>query len=419
VAQGAQAHLDMTDGAARTAAGRIELHMMMTVLLAAAAAAAAGPTDSTCNLAGVWDININKPRDAPIWLTITQATGATDLSLAWAGHHASGKMTASHQMSFNHDVGMASASPLKSANGTTAPDCTLLTFAGAGGARWCRMPFCGPLPPAPPPAPPSPPAPPDPETQMPNYVVSGAAAAGAVYPNGQPANYFLNHTGSSGWVIHLSGGGWRFLKNTSNLHAAITPPPLLSDGLHVGADGHCYGKCDGILSDDATINPLFHSYNKVWVPISGTSFTGDNTADTPYPIRGKRIQEAVIADLQTKFGMSAASDVILTGGSSGGLAVYLTCDRVAALIAARNRTTRYTCLADAGYFLDHSDRLGQPSTSPSFEESFWAWNSSGGTNQDCIAHYTPLGTPERCIFAQYVFPFIKSSIFIMQNLYDS
>eukprot|EP01049_Picozoa_sp_SAG25_P025290 SAG25_NODE_11915_length_292_cov_0.803109_1_plen_42_part_01 len=42
----------MTDGAARTAAGRIELHMMMTVLLAAAAAAAAGPTDSTCNLAG-------------------------------------------------------------------------------------------------------------------------------------------------------------------------------------------------------------------------------------------------------------------------------------------------------------------------------------------------------------------------------
>ena len=68
---------------------------------------------------------------------------------------------------------------------------------------------------------------------------------------------------------------------------------------------------------------------------------------------------------------------------------------------------------------DHSDMQGKPSTSPRFTESFHAWNSSGGTNQACIKHYTALGTPEKCIFAQYVFPFIKSSIFIFQNLYDS
>lgn len=68
---------------------------------------------------------------------------------------------------------------------------------------------------------------------------------------------------------------------------------------------------------------------------------------------------------------------------------------------------------------DHPDINGQPSTSPKFIESFHAWNSSGGTNQACIEHYTRLGTPEKCIFAQYVFPFIKSSIFIFQNLYDS
>ena len=39
--------------------------------------------------------------------------------------------------------------------------------------------------------------------------------------------------------------------------------------------------------------------------------------------------------------------------------------------------------------------------------------------QACIAHYTPLGTPELCIFAQYVLPFITSRFFVMQNLYDS
>ena len=42
---------------------------------------------------------------------------------------------------------------------------------------------------------------------------------------------------------------------------------------------------------------------------------------------------------------------------------------------------------------------GKPSQSPNFEESFHAWNSSGGTNQACIEHYTPLGTPEKCICA--------------------
>ena len=46
---------------------------------------------------------------------------------------------------------------------------------------------------------------------MPHFIVLGAAAIGAVYPSGKPADYFLNYTGSSGWVIHLSGGGWHLL----------------------------------------------------------------------------------------------------------------------------------------------------------------------------------------------------------------
>lgn len=259
---------------------------------------------------------------------------------------------------------------------------------------------------------------PNPETVMPNVVVPGAAEAGAVYPDNTPANYFINHTGSSGWIIHLSGGGWRFL--TPSTPDGFTSSGMTSDGsTRATAEGHCYGKCDGILSDDPAQNPLFHTWNKVWIPISGTSFTGDRSSDKPYPVRGKRIQEAVIRDLQKRYGMAAATEVILTGGSSGGLATYLTCDRVGGLVAATNASTRYTCLADAGFFLDHPDIKGQPSTSPQFRESFVAWNSSGGTNQACVEHYTKQGTPEKCIFAEYVFPFIKSDIFIMQNLYDS
>lgn len=46
--------------------------------------------------------------------------------------------------------------------------------------------------------------------------------------------------------------------------------------------------------------------SQVWVPITGTSFTGDRTSDKPYPVRGKRFQEAVIKDLQTRFDMVRA-----------------------------------------------------------------------------------------------------------------
>ena len=69
---------------------------------------------------------------------------------------------------------------------------------------------------------------------------------------------------------------------------------------------------------------------------------------------------------------------IYISGSSGGLATYLNCDRVAAMLSP---STRFACLADAGYFLDHTARDGTPTTSPQFKESFYAWNSSAGTNQ--------------------------------------
>ena len=104
---------------------------------------------------------------------------------------------------------------------------------------------------------------------------------------------------------------------------------------------------------------------------------------------GKRVQTAVIQHLLQAFDMASATNIILTGGSSGGLATYLTCDRVGeqvtrchvrivvwacvlatcflirvrSQIKAKNPTARYTCLADAGYFLHHDDINGQNKTS--------------------------------------------------------
>jgi len=158
----------------------------------------------------------------------------------------------------------------------------------------------------------------------------------------------------------------------------------------------------------------------VWIPISGTSFTGDvwNKTSAGY-VRGKRIQEAVVQDLLDNYGMKGATNVILTGGSSGGLATYLTCDRVGEQVKAANASTRYTCLADAGYFLHHDAINGANGTSESFKRSYYGWNSTGGTNQACVEDKAKTGEDWKCIFAEYVAPYIKSELYVMQNLYDS
>ena len=67
----------------------------------------------------------------------------------------------------------------------------------------------------------------------------------------------------------MSGGGWQFLKNTTD--SSSSPPPLFQpDGLNSNNSsaggallGSCYGICDGIMSNDPAANPDFHAYNKV------------------------------------------------------------------------------------------------------------------------------------------------------------
>lgn len=303
-----------------------------------------------------------------------------------------------------------------------APACSYFTFPKVGNAKWCLNPWC-PEEPAPPPGPspaPGPPVPNDPLTVMPNFVVPDAAAQGAFYPDGSSANFYLNNTGAKGWVVHLSGGGWRFAGGSDG-----ASDDFVSDGIRggsllpmVGSDGRCYQGCDGILSDDPAMNPLFHTWNKVWIPITGTSFTGDVANGPPY-VRGKRVQTAVIQDLLDHYGMATATNIILTGGSSGGLATYLTCDRVADQVKQSNPSARYTCLPDAGHFLEHSDMHGGNKTSQLFKNSYYGWNSSGGTNQACVQDKKAAGEDWKCIFAEHVTPYIKSEMFVMQNLYDS
>jgi hypothetical protein len=73
---------------------------------------------------------------------------------------------------------------------------------------------------------------------------------------------------------------------------------------------------------------------------------------------------------------------------------------------AANPSARYTCLPDAGYFLHHNDIRGGNSTSESFKHSYYGWNSTGGTNQACVADKKTTGEDWKCIFAEHVAPYV-------------
>ena len=264
--------------------------------------------------------------------------------------------------------------------------------------------------------PPTPaPAPVNPPTTMTTVEVPNALARGAVLPDGKPFAYTLNYRpNATGWIIHMSGGGWAFLKNASRQARAPQLKAMLdgvaSDTAASGSAG-CYGICDGIMSNDPVVNPDFATWNKVFIPIGDRSaFTADRWSGNPL-FRGKRNLDATIDDLMTRFNMTRATHVVLTGGSSGGHATYLNCDRVASMVARRAPAVEYACLADAGFFIKHDTVAGVPAaTNSEFEQSFYAWNSSAAINKDCLAHYSALGTPEQCIFSQNVLPFIKSRV---------
>ena len=81
----------------------------------------------------------------------------------------------------------------------------------------------------------------------------------------------------------------------------------------------------------------------------GASFAGEGyDAGSRVYFRGQRIFDAVIQHLLS-IGMSSADQVLLAGGSAGGLSAILHCDQFGAFFAGRSTTVK--CLADAGLLL--------------------------------------------------------------------
>lgn len=165
----------------------------------------------------------------------------------------------------------------------------------------------------------------------------------------------------------------------------------------------------------------------------GGSLAGDSKVTymnrTLY-FHGKRNRDSLIRTLLTKYGMSSATDVLISGCSAGALGVFLGIDQIADIIRAANPRIRVRGLADSGFFMEFARPNityyvdgynspvvdGQLNFVKAMSHMYNFMNISSGTHPDCVRAFS---NGSQCMFAAHVLPFVRTPIFIFQSKFDS
>ncbi|KAH9492313.1 Palmitoleoyl-protein carboxylesterase notum1 [Bulinus truncatus] len=180
----------------------------------------------------------------------------------------------------------------------------------------------------------------------------------------------------------------------------------------------------GILSWDPLENPYYFHSNVVYVPYcSSDSWSGTRprTSAMDFSFMGSRILDEVFDELLKK-GLKQAKTVIVAGTSAGGTGVLINIDRIADIIHASDPSIDVRGLVDAGWFLDnepfrvkHCRDAFTCSPMAGIQRGAQVW--APRLPEACTSAYP--NEIWRCFFGHRVFTSIKSSIYVIQNLYDA
>lgn len=132
----------------------------------------------------------------------------------------------------------------------------------------------------------------------------------------------------------------------------------------------------------------------------------------------------MINDLVLQHELGKADEVIITGISAGGLAVYYGLDSIQDQIFKYNRETTVRGLSYSGFFLDFphlfKDLKNKFAPKAAYSHShamrriFHLARMESGINKECILYEKAHGDPKRCIFAKALIRFIKTPVFSIQ-----
>ena len=121
--------------------------------------------------------------------------------------------------------------------------------------------------------------------------------------------------------------------------------------------------------------------------------------------------------------MNEASQIMITGGSAGALAVYLHYDYmmdelILPRMMNRKQLQYYGAMPDSGFFMAYENE-----TMNFVGGMQWIYthqNASRGVNDQCVQYWGgALKEGWKCMFAQYTAPFMKHRMWPLQGQYDS
>jgi hypothetical protein len=179
---------------------------------------------------------------------------------------------------------------------------------------------------------------------------------------------------------------------------------------------------------NADADGLATDCNCIYLPyLDGGSFSG--AVNHPVPVsthpgkflhyRGLANLDATLDHAFSALGLGDATEMVVTGGSAGGLSTFLHVDRVAARMKAGAPACKRTTGAPVvGFFLDHAAYL---STATNYSTSMGVvvhdQNATGALLPSCLAAFPT--SPHLCFMSPHMVRFVQSPLFVFNSRFDA
>jgi len=224
---------------------------------------------------------------------------------------------------------------------------------------------------------------------------------------------FGEESKSKDWMIYFEGGAWCFTEESCKARSTG------GLGSSVNYTASMARSTEGILSDDCEKNPTFCEYNLVYLKYcDGASFTGskEGTSENGLHYRGFDILKGMISELAAP--LSSASSVIITGGSAGGMSVYMHVDyMLSSLESSLPEDATVGAIPLSGFFLDRANFADENVFSSLMRNMYQLHNSVSGVPAPCLSENN--SDPASCIFPENAYKTIATPIFVVDSTLDA
>lgn len=244
-------------------------------------------------------------------------------------------------------------------------------------------------------------------------------SSSAVCLDGSSAVFYMAQGDPNKVLIYFQSGGWCGMSTlTSSLDTCLSRSQTDLGSSKRWPQTHDMGR-QGSLSGDPSMNPIFYNWTRVYFSYcDGTGHQGHKASPVSYKganlyFRGADVTLGRLDTLNKTIGLFTRDQIAVVGGSAGGLAAYYWVDYI-----RENSIGNVFGIPDSGIFLDvrnfETGNFDYRSRIMNVAKLGDEWDPP---NKACVA--ANQNEKWKCLMAQYIIPFVKSPIFIIQSLYDS